>query len=70
LFTSGGRDRIIPDSLNYINYKNYKNSNSITGYKNFKDHGHLVFDPPVWIEEAEYILIWLQSLQYLKTPKL
>jgi pimeloyl-ACP methyl ester carboxylesterase len=69
LFTSGTRDKIIPASLNYINYKNYKNSNSITCHKNFKDHGHLVFDPPVWIEEAEYILIWLESIKYLKTRK-
>jgi pimeloyl-ACP methyl ester carboxylesterase len=69
LFTSGDRDQIIPTSLNYINYKNYKSGNSITCHKNFKDHGHLVFDLPVWIEEAEYILIWLESIKYLKTRK-
>ena len=63
LFTSGCRDRIIPDALNFINYKNYKNSNSITGYKRFKSHGHLVFDSPLWQEEAEFILSWLQQIQ-------
>jgi pimeloyl-ACP methyl ester carboxylesterase len=69
LFTSGGRDQIIPASLNHINYKNYKTSNSVTCYKVFADHGHLVFDFPEWKEEAEYILIWLQSVQSLKTHK-
>jgi pimeloyl-ACP methyl ester carboxylesterase len=69
LFTSGNRDRIIPAALNYTNYKRYKSSNSITCYKNFQDHGHLVFDPPVWKEEAEYTLIWLKSIKYLKTRK-
>jgi pimeloyl-ACP methyl ester carboxylesterase len=61
LFTSGSRDRIIPSTLNYLNYKKYKTGSSITGYKNFNDHGHLVFDPPVWMEEAEFILNWLQG---------
>lgn len=61
LFTSGSGDRIIPATLNYINYKRYKTGSSITGYKNFKDHGHLVFDPPALMEEAEFILDWLQT---------
>jgi pimeloyl-ACP methyl ester carboxylesterase len=63
LFTSGSRDQIIPSALNYLNYKRYKSGNSITGCKNFKDHGHLVFDPPVWMEEAEFILNWLQGIK-------
>lgn len=62
LFTSGSRDRIIPSALNYINYKSYKSDNSIICYKVFKDHGHLVFDSPVWMKEAEFILNWLQSM--------
>lgn len=69
LFTSGGRDQIIPVSLIETNHKNYKCKTSITSHKNFSHHGHLVFDPPVWKEEAEYILIWLESIKYLKTRK-
>jgi len=63
LFTSGGRDRLIPHSLNYINYQRYKIGDTITSYKNFKEHGHLVFDSPVWMEEAEFILNWLRSIK-------
>jgi pimeloyl-ACP methyl ester carboxylesterase len=63
LFTSGCRDRLIPASLNYVNYKNYKKGNSITGYKKFKTHGHLVFDTPAWEEEAGFIFSWLEQLQ-------
>ena len=63
LFTSGSRDRIIPSTLNYINYKRYKRDHSITCYKNFKDHGHLVFDAPVWMEETKFIFNWLQGIK-------
>jgi pimeloyl-ACP methyl ester carboxylesterase len=63
LFTSGSRDRIIPSELTYVNCKRYKSDNSVTGYKDFKDHNHLVFDPPVLTEEAEFILTWLQSIK-------
>lgn len=62
LFTSGGRDRTIPASLNYLNYKNFKSSTSITGYKNFKDHVHLIFDQSAWQKEAKFILNWLQEI--------
>ena len=61
LFTSGGSDRVISAALNYINHKKYKTGNSITDYKNFKDHGHLVFDQPALMEEAEFIFDWLQN---------
>jgi pimeloyl-ACP methyl ester carboxylesterase len=63
LFTSGGRDRLIPHAINYINYRRYKIGDTITGYKNFKEHGHLVFDSPVWMEEAEFTLNWLRSIK-------
>jgi pimeloyl-ACP methyl ester carboxylesterase len=62
LFTSGGHDRIIPPELNYINYKKYVKSHSVTGYKDFRHHGHLVFDLPECLAEAEFILDWLQQI--------
>ncbi len=63
LFISGSSDRIISASMNFNNYKKYTMRNSIAGYKNFKDHNHLVFGHPVWKEEADYILHWLQALK-------
>jgi pimeloyl-ACP methyl ester carboxylesterase len=63
LFTSGGRDQIIPASLNYNNYKKYTNWNSITDYKEFKNHNHLVFGQPAWKENADFILYWLEGIK-------
>ena len=60
LFTSGGRDRVIPPCVNYVNQGRYKNVESTIAHKHFKDHGHLVFDPPAAKEEAEFIHAWLQ----------
>ncbi len=63
LFTSGGRDRIVPASVNYGNYNKYKLSKSITDYKDFKNHNHLIFDKPWFKEEADFILYWLEGIQ-------
>jgi len=63
LFTSGNHDLITPASLNYNNYKKYSRSNSITGYKEFRNHNHLVFGHPAWREEAEFISKWLKDIQ-------
>jgi pimeloyl-ACP methyl ester carboxylesterase len=62
LFTSGGIDKLIPASLNYRNYKNFAVNNSITDYKEFKDHNHLVFGQPSWKKEADFILYWLKRI--------
>lgn len=62
LLTSGGNDKLTPASLNYHNYKNYATGNSITDYKEFKGHAHLVFGHPGWKKEADFILYWLQGL--------
>jgi pimeloyl-ACP methyl ester carboxylesterase len=62
LFISGSKDRLIPASLNYCNYEEYPAGISITGYKDFKDHNHLVFGHPGWVGEAEFIVDWLEQL--------
>ncbi|MBS1602444.1 MAG: alpha/beta hydrolase [Bacteroidetes bacterium] len=62
LFTAGGRDRLIPASLNFRNYKKYRMSNSIAHYKEFKDRNHLVFGNPEWREDADFILYWLEDI--------
>jgi pimeloyl-ACP methyl ester carboxylesterase len=63
LFTSGGDDQIIPSSLNYSNYKRYKAEDSIVDYRFFEGRNHLVFGHPAELEDAEFILDWLQALK-------
>ncbi len=63
LLTSGGRDRVVPASVNYDNYKNYRLGKSITDYKEFRSHNHLIFDQPSLKEEADFILYWLEGIQ-------
>jgi pimeloyl-ACP methyl ester carboxylesterase len=62
LLTSGGADKLVPASLNKRNYTKYASEVSITDYKEFKDHSHLVFDNSTWKNEAEFILNWLQGV--------
>ena len=62
LLTSGTQDKIVPSSVSYCNYKKYKRENSITVFKEFRGHNHLVFGQPSSMEEAEFILSWLQGL--------
>jgi pimeloyl-ACP methyl ester carboxylesterase len=64
LLTAGRFDRLIPASLNYRNYKKYNNNNSITDYKEFEDHNHLVFDPSECLEEADFIVYWLEGIMH------
>jgi pimeloyl-ACP methyl ester carboxylesterase len=68
LFTSGGKDKLIPASLNYSDYKKYGDGKSIVAYKEFKDHMHFVFDPPESKAEADFILRWLSKINNLKSP--
>jgi pimeloyl-ACP methyl ester carboxylesterase len=62
LFTSGTQDKIVPASVNFCNYKKYDQENSITAFKEFKGHNHLVFGQPAAMEEAKFILFWLYRL--------
>ncbi len=62
LFTSGTQDMIVPASVNFCNYKKYDQQNSITAFKEFKGHNHLVFGHPSAMEEAKFILFWLYGL--------
>ncbi len=64
LLTSGSTDHLVPAPLNYSNYKKYATGNSVTDYKDFEGHNHLVFGHPGWKEEADYILYWLRKTNY------
>jgi len=63
LITSGSNDKLIPASQNYNNYKKYRNGSLLTEYIEFKNHSHLVFGVPTWMEEPNCILHWLQELE-------
>ncbi|MDO9374258.1 MAG: alpha/beta hydrolase [Ferruginibacter sp.] len=62
LFTAGTRDEVAPAVLNHNNYKKYHPGNSITDYKEFEGHNHLVFDGPACTAETDFILYWLQGI--------
>lgn len=63
LLTAGSSDKLIPAELNYCNYKKYTMGNSVTDYKEFAGHSHLVFGVPAWKREADCILHWLQKIE-------
>lgn len=62
LLTSGSQDKLISPQLNRSNYKKYAAGNSVTDYRKFKGHNHLVFGHPEWRKEADFILYWLQAI--------
>ena len=62
LLTSGTADEIVPAPVNYGNYRKYSRDDSITNYKEFAAHNHLVFGESLWMEEADFILYWLQGI--------
>lgn len=61
LITSGDKDNIIPAHLNKRNFEKYKHNGSILEYREFKGRNHFVLGLPVWKEDADYILEWLQK---------
>jgi pimeloyl-ACP methyl ester carboxylesterase len=62
LLTSGGRDQLIPSSVNYKNYEAQRNQmDSTTYYKEFKDSNHLVFGQRECMDETEFIVCWLSA---------
>jgi pimeloyl-ACP methyl ester carboxylesterase len=62
LFTAGSCDLLVPPASNYENYKKYENVKTVTDFKEFKGHNHLVFAPLIAEREARFILYWLSTL--------
>jgi pimeloyl-ACP methyl ester carboxylesterase len=62
LLTAGSEGTIIPPHLNRRNYKKYKKNGSILDYKEFPGRNHFVLGQPVWKEDADYIIDWLNRL--------
>ncbi|RYD74222.1 MAG: alpha/beta hydrolase [Sphingobacteriales bacterium] len=61
LFIAGGKDNIIPASLNKRNFNSYKNKNAVTDFKQFDENNHFVVSLPNWKNTAEYIYNWIQQ---------
>ncbi len=59
LFVAGGKDHIMPATLNTRNFKAYKDKKSVTDFKLFEGNNHYVLGLPQWKEVADYILNWL-----------
>ena len=66
LIIAGGKDHIIPDSLNRSNFKKYRNSPSHTDFITFQNRNHLTVLQPGWENVAEYILQWVDEYSSLQ----
>lgn len=62
LFISTSEDHFVPVSIQYSNFKKYKNIHSITCYKEFRDHNHLVLKQQNWESVAEFIANCLEKM--------
>jgi len=60
--TAGSTDHIMPAHLNYRNYKAYKKNGSVLEYKEFPDRNHFILGLPVWKDEADFILDWINKI--------
>jgi pimeloyl-ACP methyl ester carboxylesterase len=62
LFVAGGKDNILPASLNKRNFKRYTDKNSVTDWKEFPENNHFVVGLPNYQTTAGYIYNWIQQL--------
>jgi pimeloyl-ACP methyl ester carboxylesterase len=58
LFIAGGRDHIMPPSVNKSNAKHYDKSPALTEYHEFEDRDHWTCGAPGWEAVADYALTW------------
>jgi hypothetical protein len=65
LMIAGGKDHILPASLNRSNYQRYAKSPSVTDFKLFPQHTHytIVAGKYGWEEVADYALEWATQVQ-------
>jgi pimeloyl-ACP methyl ester carboxylesterase len=62
LITAGGKDHIVPASLNKSNFNKYKASSSLTEFKEFLSGDHFLVGERGWEEVAGYSLAWLEKV--------
>ena len=61
LFIGGGKDHIMPPSVNKSNAKHYKKSPALTEYHEFEGRDHWTCAAPGWEDVADYALAWAQK---------
>lgn len=61
LFIAGGKDHIMPASVNRSNAKHYKKSASLTDFHEFPDRSHWTCGEPGWEEVADLALTWAEE---------
>ena len=58
LFIMGGKDHLMPPSVNRSNAKKYRNSEATTETYEFPDRPHFTCSVPGWEHVADYALQW------------
>ncbi|WP_231123815.1 alpha/beta fold hydrolase [Nocardioides sambongensis] len=58
LFIAGGKDHIMPPSVNRSNAKHYRHSPAVTDYHEFEERDHWTCGAPGWQEVADHALHW------------
>jgi pimeloyl-ACP methyl ester carboxylesterase len=58
LFIGGGKDHIMPASVNKSNAKHYKHSPALTEYFEFEDRDHWTCAAPGWEQVADHAVDW------------
>ncbi|MFC0713322.1 alpha/beta hydrolase [Cellulomonas biazotea] len=66
LFIAGGKDHIMPASVNRSNAKHYDKSPALTEYHEFPDRDHWTCAAPGWEAVADKALDW--ALEHAKAP--
>ena len=66
LFIAGGKDHIMPASVNRSNAKHYHRSPAVTDYYEFEDRDHWTCAAPGWEAVADQALDW--ALAHAGTP--
>jgi pimeloyl-ACP methyl ester carboxylesterase len=61
LFIAGGKDHIMPASVNRANLRKYRNSESFTDYHLFESRSHWTCAEPGWEQVADFALEWALS---------
>jgi alpha-beta hydrolase superfamily lysophospholipase len=61
LFIAGGKDHIMPASVNRSNADKYKKSPALTELHEFEDRDHFTCGAPGWEAVADYALSWATS---------
>ena len=61
LFIIGGKDHLMPPSVQRSNAKKYRNSEALTETYEFPDRSHFTGAEPGWEQVADYALEWATS---------